>query len=157
MGLLVVDNQFLPQAQALIEQAKKQIDISSFKLEMTTKPRGSTLYHFWLKVIEKLKQGVKVRILLNWHADRRSVAKTNLYVMQQMKQHGADVRFLKNNRCCHAKIIAVDKTKAIIGSHNLSIRSCHNNFEISYVLPDPETISQLQSVFEKSFYDAKRF
>ena len=157
MGLLLIDNQYLPQAQALVEQAKRQIDISSFKLEMTTKPRGSTLYNFWQKIIEKAKQGVKVRILLNWHSDRRSVAKTNLYVMQQMKQHNADVRYLKNNRCCHAKVIMIDKEKAILGSHNLSVRSCHNNFEISYVIPDPETIQQLSSVFERSFYDAKKF
>jgi len=157
MGLLLIDNEYLPHLKALIETAKSNIDISAFKVEMTHKPRGTALYTFWLQIIEKLKRGIKVRLLLNWHADRRSVAKTNLYVMQQMKQRGADVRFLRNNRCCHAKFVIIDRKKAIIGSHNLSVRSCHNNFEISYILEDQQAIERLQSVFEHSFYDAQKY
>jgi len=155
MGLLVIDNQFLGIAQTLIEQAKSEICLSTFKLEINDKPRGRTLRKFFEALIEKVKSGVKVNVLFNWHDDKKSVAKTNYPASHYLKNAGAKVRYLKNNRCCHAKIILVDKEKALLGSHNLSIRSCENNFELSYLIPDPETVRQLGNVFEHSFMDAK--
>lgn len=155
MGLLVVDNQYLSVAQSLVEQAKKEICISTFKLEINEKPRGRTLKKFFESLAGRISQGVKVKVLFNWHDDQRSVAKTNYYASTFLKGKGADVRFLKNNRCVHAKLLLVDREKALLGSHNLSIRSCESNFELSYLIPDPETVANLSSVFEHSFMDAK--
>ncbi|MDD5513287.1 MAG: phospholipase D family protein [Candidatus Omnitrophota bacterium] len=155
MGLLVVDNQFLSVAQALVNQAKKEICLSSFKLEICDKPRGRALKEFFDSIVEKQKSGVKVKVLFNWHDDRRSVAKTNYSASLFLKQSGIDIRYLRNNRCCHAKLLIVDKEKILLGSHNLSVRSTQNNFEMSYVIPDPETAAQVGGVFERIFADAK--
>jgi phosphatidylserine/phosphatidylglycerophosphate/cardiolipin synthase-like enzyme len=155
MGLLVVDNQFLSVAKALIEQAKKEICISTFKLEICDKPRGKKLKEFFENLIERRKANVKVKVLFNWHDDQRSVAKTNYTASIFLKNAGVEVKYLSNNRCCHAKIIIIDQEKALLGSHNLSIRSCENNFEMSYLIPDPETIAHLHSVFSHSFNNAK--
>jgi phosphatidylserine/phosphatidylglycerophosphate/cardiolipin synthase-like enzyme len=155
MGLLLLDNSFLPQAQNIITEARQSIDISTFKAEITHKPRGQKLLSFFELLLLRAKQGVKIRFLINWHNDRRSVAKTNLYVMSMFKKNGVRLRHLRNNRCCHAKLILADKKKAIVGSHNLSVKSCHNNFEISYLVPDPETTAEISRVFERSWYDAE--
>jgi phosphatidylserine/phosphatidylglycerophosphate/cardiolipin synthase-like enzyme len=155
MGLLVKDNEFLPVAMSMLEQAKKEICIATFKLEINEQPRGRKLKEFFEKLISKVKEGLRVKILFNWHDDQRSVAKTNLYASRFLKDAGADVRFLKANRCCHAKIIIIDQERVLLGSHNLSIRSCCNNFELSYVIPDPESTKEVYSVFEHSFNDAK--
>jgi len=156
MGLLVVDNQFLGVALALVEQAKSEICISSFKLEINEQPKGRNLKNFFEKLVEKCKAGVKVNVLFNWHDDKRSVAKTNYYASIYLKNAGIEVRHLKANRCCHAKLIIIDQEKVLLGSHNLSIRSCENNFELSYLIPDPETVAQVYSVFQRSFLDAKK-
>ena len=157
MGLLLKDNEFLPQAKALIESAERSIDISTFKAEMTSKPRGLALLHFFKVLLQKAKEGVNVRFLINWNTDRRSCPKTNLYVITELKKANIKIRHLKNNRCCHAKAIIVDKEKAIIGSHNLSVKSCHNNFEMSYVVPDPEAVNRLSSIFDASFNGAEKY
>ena len=157
MGLLLTDNEFLPQARALVESAQRSIDISTFKAEITTKPRGLALLHFFKALLLSAKEGVRIRFLINWNNERRSCPKTNLYVITELKKLGVDVRHLKNNRCCHAKAIIVDKRKAILGSHNLSVKSCHNNFEISYVVSSPEEVTSLASVFEASFMDAEKY
>ena len=157
MGLLLKDNEFLPQAKALVETAVRTIDISTFKAEITTKPRGLALSNFFKTLLLKAKEGVRIRFLINWNNDRRSCPKTNLYVITELKKANIKIRHLKNNRCCHAKAIIVDKEKAIIGSHNLSVRSCHNNFELSYVVPDPEVINQLAAVFDASFNGAEKY
>jgi len=155
MGLLVVDNQFISVAQALVEQAKIEICVSSFKLEICDKPRGRDLKKFFETIVEKSKAGVKVKFLFNWHDDRRSVAKTNYSASLFLKQSGIDIRYLRNNRCCHAKLLIIDKEKILLGSHNLSVRSTQNNFEMSYIMPDPETAAQVVAVFERIFADAK--
>ena len=93
MGLLVVDNQYLSVAQALVAQATKEICISTFKLEVTDKPRGRDLLEFFKAIVEKIKSGVKVKVLFNWHEDRRSVAKTNFYSSIFLKSAGCDIRY----------------------------------------------------------------
>ena len=157
MGLILTDNEFLPQARALIESAEKSIDISTFKAEITTKPRGLALLHFFKVLLQKAKAGIRIRFLINWNQERRSCPKTNLYVITELRKANINIRHLKNNRCCHAKTIIVDNKKMIVGSHNLSVKSCHNNFEISYVVSDPEEVNSLSSVFNASFMDGQKY
>lgn len=156
MGFIVLDNEYLNIAKALIKDAKNEICISTFKLEINDRPRGRRLKDFFDVLIEKIKSGTKVKILFNWHDDKHSVARTNYHASMILKNAGADIRHLQANRCCHAKLILIDKQKALIGSHNLSIRSIDNNFEVSYLVPDPESINNLSVIFEKSFYEAKK-
>lgn len=157
MGLLLTDNEFLPQAKALVESAKGSIYLSTFKAELTTKPRGIALLHFFKVLMLKAKEGVQIRFLINWNSKRHACPKTNLYVMTELKKANIKIRLLKNNRCCHAKILLVDKERAIIGSHNLSIKSCHNNFEMSFVISDPGEIHKLSNVYDSSWYEANKY
>jgi len=154
MGHIILDNDFLPIARAAIETAKNKIYISTFKAQLTDKPRGKKLAEFFSILIQKAKDGIKIRLLINWHADRKSVPLTNLAVMRELKLHNIKVKHLPNNRCCHAKVIIIDGRKAILGSHNLSVRSCQSNFELSYLIPDPESIKELTSIFEHSWQGA---
>jgi phosphatidylserine/phosphatidylglycerophosphate/cardiolipin synthase-like enzyme len=156
MGLLLVDNQYLQVATALIDQAKEMISISTFKLEMTDQPRGDKLKIIFEALANEIKQGVKVRVLMNWHANRHGVPRSNYPAGVFLKNCGADVRYLKNNRCCHAKILLIDKKKILLGSHNLSIRSCEANFEMSYLIPDPETVAEAAEIFERLFAGAEK-
>jgi phosphatidylserine/phosphatidylglycerophosphate/cardiolipin synthase-like enzyme len=156
MGLLLIDEQFLPQAMALLDMAQREIAISTFKLEITDKPRGRPLRAFFMKLVEKCKAGIKVNILFNCHDDRRATPRTNLPASAFLKKAGADVRYLKDNRCCHAKALIIDKEQALIGSHNLSVMSCASNFEVSYLTPDLEIVKRLSDVFAHSFNAAKK-
>jgi cardiolipin synthase len=157
MGLIVRDNEYLGIAIALVSQAKENINISTFKVERTDKPKGRNIEELYKAIIEKIKQGVKVNLLFNWHDDKKSIAKTNLGAGQFLKNYGVKVKHLKNNRCCHAKILTVDSQKALLGSHNWSIRSFESNFELSYLIDEPETVKQIDSIFQRSWSDGKDF
>lgn len=149
--MLLVDQDFLPQATAMIDMAQRCIDIATFKAEFTLKSRGRRLRLFFEKLFEKRANGVQIRFLINWHDERRAVPLTNLKVIYELKQRKIDVRKLPDNRCCHAKLLLVDQRRAIIGSHNLSVQSCHNNFEVSYLILDPVSVNRLNSVFAHTF------
>ncbi len=152
--MILHDNEFLPHALALIDTAKSSVDISTFKAEITSKPRGKRLSSFFDKLYEKKSQGIRVRFLINYHDDHRIIPKTNLCAINNLKNHKIDVRALSHNRCNHAKVIIVDTEKAILGSHNLSVKSVHNNFEISYLLTNLTDVCFLQAIYDRVFLTA---
>jgi phosphatidylserine/phosphatidylglycerophosphate/cardiolipin synthase-like enzyme len=153
--MILLDEDFLPQAFALVISAKERIDISTFKAEINQKTRGLRLKQFFNLLYEKKSQGIQVNFLINWNDTRRSVPLANISAIKDLKAHNINVKILSGNRCCHAKILLVDRNRAIIGSHNLSVRSCHNNFEISYLIEDPASTARLAAIYDKILQEAQ--
>ena len=120
--MLLYDNEFLPQAIALIESAKSNIRIATFKAEISLKPQGYKLKRFFDILAEKKSQGIEVNFLINKNDNKRGTPRSNIPAIQFFKAHKINIRVLRDNRCAHAKIILVDQERAIIGSHNLSLR-----------------------------------
>lgn len=149
MSLILVDEQFISIAKGLIETAKKSIFLSTFKAEISHHQRGKALLEFFELIAKKSKEGLKIKLLINWHDDRKSVPKTNEYAIKFCKENQIKVRHLKFNRCNHAKIIIIDNEKAIVGSHNLSIRSINNNFELSCLLVNEEDVRPIIETYQK--------
>ena len=155
MNLLLRDEQFLLYAQEIIYTATKSVDISTFKLEMSSKPRGRPLMRFFETLYQKRKQGVAIRLLspvssriIHWPA-------SNSPALEVLKKNNIEVRHLRNNRCCHAKIIIVDNKVGIIGSHNLSVKSCHYNFEISYMENEALFVKRLSCIYNHAWNTAQ--
>lgn len=155
--MIILDEQFLPQALTVIRCAKFQIDISTYKAEISLLPKGKMLRQFWELLKEKKWSGVDIRFLLNWNADRKSCPKTNINAYRYLHKAGIKVRSLNHNRCCHAKLILIDRRCAILGSHNLSIKSCHNNFELSTCIYDNNKTDLLQKYFDNIYQNAIPF
>jgi phosphatidylserine/phosphatidylglycerophosphate/cardiolipin synthase-like enzyme len=147
--MVLHDQEFLPQAISLIDSSKRRIDIATFKAEITSRPRGARLRQFFELLYKKNSQGIEVNFLLNWNTQRRAAPRTNQYVIQELNKNKINVRILPLNRCCHAKIILVDQDKAIVGSHNLSVRSCRNNFEVSWIVEEPVALARLQAIYNQ--------
>lgn len=155
--MILIDEQFLPQILTMLRCATRQIDISTYKAEISHKPRGKLLLQFWELLREKRWQGVDIRFLINWNQERKSCPKTNINAYRFLHRAGIKVRSLTHNRCCHAKLIIVDRKCAVIGSHNLSIKSCHNNFELSTCIFDNTQTDLLQKYFDRVYADAIPF
>jgi len=153
--MLLIDQDFIPQATSLISMARSHICISTFKAEISVKPRGRKVLAFFKTLYKKHQEGVQVDFLLNWNTQHRAVPQSNAFVLQELKQQKINIRILPHNRCCHAKIIIVDNTKAIIGSHNLSVASCRQNFETSYLITNKVSIYRLASVFAHNLSNSK--
>lgn len=155
MNVILKDEQFLPAAQNLISSAQQSIYISTFKAEIITRPRGRRLLKLFNTVVEKSRLGLDVRLILNNFTGSKSVPFTNRYAIQELKRQKVNVHCLQPGRICHAKIIIVDGAAAILGSHNLSVKSCRNNFEVSIYFHDEKTVQHLAGMFIEMFDDAK--
>ncbi len=154
-GTVLHDEQFLPAALDLIGNAKKRIYISTFKAELTTKPRGRRLSKLFALLTAQAADGLDVRLLISKREDYGHIPLTNLFAVRHLKVNKIKVRHLRQNRLCHAKLILVDDYAAILGSHNLSIRSCHNNFEISYSLRNIYVVAHLYKIYGDVWNNAK--
>jgi len=156
IGTLLIDEKFLPAAQSIIANAQKSIFISSFKVEITSKPRGRALRNFFDTLIWKAQKNVDVRFLINRITKKGGVPLSNFFAISYLPQHGIQVRCLTNERICHAKLLIVDGLIVIIGSHNLSVKSCHNNFEVSYLFHDIYTAGQLHRLYENIWQNSRK-
>jgi len=157
MGLILADEQFIKYATIEVQNAKKRIDISTFKAEIAHANIATSVLSFFTALQNQAKLGVRIRLLINWNSKRYSVPKTNLLVMRKIKEFGGAVRTLKNNRCCHSKLLIIDNTHAIIGSHNLSVKSCTANFETSYLTTNPDNIKNLTTLYDNVWNNAMKF
>jgi phosphatidylserine/phosphatidylglycerophosphate/cardiolipin synthase-like enzyme len=155
MSTFIRDEEFLPAAKGLISKASKSIYISTFKAEITSKRRGEKLKELFDLLISKAGDGVDVRLLTNRKDNRGHVPDSNAFALRFLKTTKLKVRHLPNDRLVHAKILIVDRVKAIVGSHNLSVKSCHNNFELSCFLADVVPVTYLACYFEDIWDKAK--
>ncbi len=153
---LLTNEQFLPAALTLLSAAKKSIFISTFKAELTTKPRGRRLVKFFELLFEKSRLGLDVRFLISKRESYGHIPLSNLFAVRELKKNKVQVRHLRHDRICHAKLIIVDNEITILGSHNLSVKSCHNNFEASLCIADPYIAGQLQGFYVVTWEDAKK-
>jgi len=148
MTAILKDNEFLPAAIELICAAQKKIYISTFKLELITKPRGARLKELFSALIDKAGAGLDVRLLCNNTTGGGHIPPTNAAAIRQLSKTKIKLRGLPNEQLVHAKMLLADKTKAIVGSHNLSVMSCISNFELSCMISDTITNTILYNIFE---------
>ena len=77
-----------------------------------------------------------------------------------LKKAGIDIRFSKNY-LIHAKVMIVDRKRAMLGSTNLTRSSINENRELSIITQDPEVIKELIKTFNQDWgstsFDAKQF
>ncbi len=144
---LLDDEIFLPTATTVIDCAEKFIYISTFKLEVSSTPRGRGLAYLFELLGEKWKRGIDIRVLTNKQGEQGHVPASNSFAIHVLKRYHIPVRYLPDSRICHAKIILADNKVAIIGSHNLSIKSCRQNFEQSCLIDSPCACMRLQTRF----------
>ncbi len=149
--MILIDNQFLIYALSIIRTAKYDIDLATYNVEFTTHTRGKKLSDFFKTLIAANKNKIKVRFLLHWRTSRGGVILSTKYAVQEFKKENLDVRFIAHDRCCHAKILIVDKRVAIVGSHNLSVASCFRNFEVSNIITMPCGVARLVEVFDANW------
>lgn len=153
---LLIDEQFLEVAYGLVKAAEHDIYIATFKAELTTKPRGRKLHKLFDLLFEKVQLGVEVRFLINRSNPRGSIPITNLFAIQELKKQGIKIRCLQNDRICHAKILISDHYAGVVGSHNLSVKSCHNNFEVSYLFYNSWIVNDIRAAYNWQWEKARK-
>lgn len=153
----VFDNQFISKVWDLIMCAKSTIDLSFYKAELPKKKQRGKINIIYQALFLKKKENVRIRVLLNKEQTLRGVSRYNVVVASFLKENNIPCRFLDNSRCCHAKLIIVDKSRLYIGSHNLSSNAVSRNFEAGLILGSYGLVPEINGRFDDLWGSAKNF
>lgn len=104
----------------LIEAAKYTIDIIVYDWRWYPSVGGSSVQQFNDSIVAAARRGVTVRALVN---------SDNIVFM--LRQRGISARRLQSKRMLHTKMLLIDGTKLIIGSHNYTQHGFSLNEEAS--------------------------
>ena len=141
------DSDYINTAQFLIERAEREIFLSTFRLQIFNRLKSSKFLGLYSALIHALKRGVDVRVLTQFSAIPGKCPRSNTTSMRMLRDKGARVRFLSGGRIAHAKILCIDETYLISGSHNWSASSLCQNFEFSVLARDPAQVAGARAHF----------
>jgi len=131
----------------LINNAKTNIDILMYHWGYYSHISNSDIQKVTLAIKTALRRGVSVRIFLHAGSPSDSLRDKNTETANQLKSCGAEIKFFRSGGTMHAKLLLIDKTFAIFGSHNFSKQSMKSNVEISALVEGSGDIRRLQEYF----------
>ena len=143
-------------AGAILDDARKCVDICTYKFEISQRADARGLNYLIQDLYALVVVGVRVRVLLNITGRRSGLSRLNENTGRTLKARGIEVRYLPDNRCQHAKMLLIDRSMGIIGSHNWSPKSMTENFEISVAIYHPGYLKDIQEHFDKIWEGSKK-
>ena len=146
---VVRNEQYLSAAHSLLDRCKQGIDICTYKFEFSKRADARGLNFLIDKICALAKSGREIRILLDTTRKQSGLTKINEYAGRRLRQCGIKTRTLPDRRCQHAKLLIVDSSFALIGSHNWSPKSMTENFEVSVLIQDVDLLKDIQAHFAK--------
>lgn len=124
------------QIMALIQSARSTIQIYA---------QGLSDYQIIGELARAARRGVKVDILTSADESTKTRGK-----FAYLEKAGCTIRFSKHY-VIHAKVIIIDKQKAMLGSINLTKPSINKNRELAIITNDSSVVNQLEQTFQKDF------
>lgn len=152
---VIRNEQFYAAARGILIDARKRIDVCTYKFEFSTRPAARDLNRLIDILYAQAYAGIKVRVLLNTNRSRSGLTKINEHAARILKTREIEVRTLPDSRCQHAKMILVDNCLGLIGSHNWSPKSLTENFEVSVDIRHAGYLQDICEHFEKIWTGAK--
>jgi phosphatidylserine/phosphatidylglycerophosphate/cardiolipin synthase-like enzyme len=121
----------------LIAAAKSNIDIIVYDWRWYPTVSGGAVSQFNAAIVAAAKRGVKVRALV-----------TNDVVKNKLRSLGIDAKRLQSDRMLHTKMILIDDTELVIGSHNFTQRAFSLNEEASVLVSFGSADHEFKTYFE---------
>ena len=94
------------------------------------------------------RRGIDVQIIVPQVSDLRPVDYARFAYFKDLIEVGCKV-YRYPDRMVHAKVGIIDDLVALVGSANFDVRSFFLNYELSVLIHDKETISQVSSWYEE--------
>lgn len=156
MAEVLIDRRYLQRVPALIETAERCVRVAMFQMMVKGKAARGTSRNLGIKLAAKALEGKDVRVLINVCPGGSRVAAINRDAAAWLAERKVRVRCLGASRVCHAKLVIVDSTLAVIGSHNWSVSALSRNFEVSVVIREPAEVQRLAAYFDELWQVCKQ-
>lgn len=134
----IIAKQFPAITIPLINEAKHSIDIIVFDWRWYPTVGGSSISQFNAAITAAARRSVAVRAIVN-----------NQGVIDKLKTNGCDAKSLHSKRMLHTKMLLIDGTKLVIGSHNYTQHGFTMNEEASVLVEFPTENNDFKQYFER--------
>ncbi|MDY6997498.1 MAG: phospholipase D-like domain-containing protein [Actinomycetota bacterium] len=109
------------------------------------------------RIVAAAARGAKVRVLCGGrHGISDDDVLDTFAALRTLRRFGVKVRKQRNLRA-HAKLIIVDRTRALVGSMNIDRSAFDLRRELGVTLDDPVLVDRLRSVFRDDWRSSKRY
>jgi len=135
---LILDDNYVEQAIACVNDAKKQIRICAYAWRWYSQEPEIGIQRFNIALLKAKLRGVNVFCIVD-----------TAIMKEAFSNIGFEVLSVAGNRMLHTKAICVDEKSLIVGSHNLTKRANTDNYEVSVLTQEYEPIIQFIDYFDK--------
>ena len=133
----------------LIARGQKSVDLLLYRFAYYPQYPNSPSNTLVKALIEAVRRGVRVRVLLEGGEDFPDLAQANRLVSTYLILNGVQVRFDAPGSTMHAKCLIVDDRDLLVSSANWSYYSLAKNVEAGVALLDAERLAtSVASAFE---------
>lgn len=132
----IVATNFVDKVVPIIDNARNSIDICVFDWRWYPNDVGSPAARFNQAIVRAAKAGVKVRALV-----------LSDLLAFQLRAVGVETKTHRSKHLLHLKMMIIDESTVITGSHNYTQSAFSANYELSVILREIEKGSEFQSFF----------
>lgn len=138
----------------LINTAKKEILISTFRWESPDGKKSKPLDRLICSIGNARNRGARIRVMLNRFDPKLRAGQENTRTAELLTRMRVEVRRQPGNICNHAKILLTDSTHMITGSHNYTQSAFGPGWEISTLISGYPIVNELVKACELSWSQA---
>lgn len=124
----------------LIDGAKKSIDIVVYDWRWYEDQLAHPVQQFNMALVRAVQRGVTVRAVINANV-----------ILSKLTALGIKARQLSDRRTLHSKLLIIDHSTLVIGSHNFTRNAFTSNIETSIVVEIPEDVTRLHEFFNNIY------
>jgi len=155
--IALYDEDFSNIVTGLIERAKKNIYITTYKLEPRKGPKAQRINALIKQLFLAGSRGVDIKIMLNFYENHKATSNINWYAARMFQKNGITAKYQTTGRTLHQKLFLIDDTYIVAGSHNLSVQSLAENIELSFLIEDDTIYQKCETKFLALWEKAKEF
>lgn len=120
---VIVGSKYLETVAGLVAEARQSVDLIVFQLRMHPTRKSDPATMLLRALQDAALRGVRIRAICGSEGIR-----------ELLRQVSIEARVLYVERLVHAKVILIDDTVAVVGSHNLTQSAMQRNVEVSLVV-----------------------
>lgn len=136
----IVGSDYPSKVIPLINSAKKTVDIVMYDWRWYPNQPAHPVQRFNIAIVDAIKRGVTVRAIVN-----------RAEILPMLIKVGVKARVTRDHRTLHAKLLFVDDSLLVIGSHNITRNAFTSNIEVSVAVSIPPESTRLQEFFSNLF------
>jgi phosphatidylserine/phosphatidylglycerophosphate/cardiolipin synthase-like enzyme len=152
---LLTGSSWAPTLCAALSNAKKSIQIIQYSVSSRWGRHANDQYNVYRELLSAPARGVRCSAILAEHRRTAATKRFNRQAGAAMLDAGWSVHGVSASNLLHAKIIIVDSTMLIIGSHNITRTASIENIDVSLAMTGEEYCKQFIDFFWGLWADSK--